>query len=167
MPRGSSNRRQRSRDDSADIRRSISTFRGDDEFNGRSSFSFSWVSSLSSTKLVLGGTLIIVAATFSDPSSLLGAAKSPVGQFQNDVKIGDALPHFTKDGKYHGRYPNSLLTLFYPFTLLRDVVLDQPVNRTDVPLFWHVHISVSELFYFFIFNGKNGIQCQIRFKRMK
>lgn len=45
------------------------------------------------------------------------------------------------DGKYHGAYPNSLLTLFYPFTLLRDVVLDQPVNRTDIPYFWHVHIS--------------------------
>ena len=141
----SSSRRQRSHIDSPDIKGAISTFQDDDEFNGRSSFSFS-VSSLSSTKLVIGGTLIIVAATFSDPSSLLGAAKLSAKQFENDVKIGDALPHFTKDGKYHGRYPNSLLTLFYPFTLLRDVVLDQPVNRSDVPLFWHVHISVSNYF---------------------
>mmetsp|Transcript_30544 Transcript_30544/g.46864 ORF Transcript_30544/g.46864 Transcript_30544/m.46864 type:complete len:339 (-) Transcript_30544:146-1162(-) len=43
---------------------------------------------------------------------------------------------------YNGRYPNSLLTLFYPYTLLRDVVLDQPVDQeNDVPFFWHLHTS--------------------------
>jgi len=45
------------------------------------------------------------------------------------------------DDRYHGRYPNSLLTLFFPYTLLRDVVLDQPVEDTDVPFFWHIHKS--------------------------
>ena len=55
--------------------------------------------------------------------------------------IGDALPHVTNDGNFHGRYPNSLLTLFYPFTLFRDVVLDQPVDPNDVPFFWHAHVS--------------------------
>ena len=51
--------------------------------------------------------------------------------------IGDALPHVTNDGKFHGRYPNSLLTLFYPFTLFRDVVLDQPVDPNDVPVSYY------------------------------
>ena len=55
--------------------------------------------------------------------------------------VGAALPHVTNDGKFHGRYPNSLLTLFYPFTLFRDVVLDQPVDPGDVPFFWHPHAS--------------------------
>ncbi|EJK53687.1 hypothetical protein THAOC_26821, partial [Thalassiosira oceanica] len=55
------------------------------------------------------------------------------GAEENNGIIGDALPHVTNDGKFHGRYPNSLLTLFYPFTLFRDVVLDQPVEPTDVP----------------------------------
>jgi len=45
------------------------------------------------------------------------------------------------DGNFHGRYPNSLLTLFYPYTMFRDVVLDQPINMTDIPFFWHVHNS--------------------------
>jgi len=46
-----------------------------------------------------------------------------------------------EEGVYQGRYPNSLLTLFYPYTLLSDVVLDQPINTTDIPFFWHVHKS--------------------------
>jgi hypothetical protein len=54
---------------------------------------------------------------------------------------GAALPEVTDDGKFHGRYPNSLLTLFYPFTLFRDVVLDQPVDPSDVPFFWNAHVS--------------------------
>lgn len=47
--------------------------------------------------------------------------------------------HGLEPGKYHGPYPHSLLTLFYPYTILRDVVLDQPVSDTDVPFFWHLH----------------------------
>lgn len=113
----------------------------DDETEGRSYFAA--LSRLGSTKLLLGATVAMAIATFADPSSLLGVAKSQLPQLGDDGRVGDALPHVTKDGKYHGRYPNSLLTLFYPFTLLRDVVLDQPLNRTDVPFFWHVHVSVS------------------------
>ncbi|KAL7503159.1 hypothetical protein ACHAXN_000986 [Cyclotella atomus] len=111
----------------------------DDETEGRSYFAA--LSRLGSTKLLLGATVAMAIATFADPSSLLGVAKSQLPQLVDDGRVGDALPHVTKDGKYHGRYPNSLLTLFYPFTLLRDVVLDQPLNRTDVPFFWHVHVS--------------------------
>lgn len=48
--------------------------------------------------------------------------------------------------KYNGRYPNSLLTLFYPYTMLRDIVLDQPINMTDIPFFWHVHNSDERIF---------------------
>ncbi len=47
--------------------------------------------------------------------------------------------HGLEPGKYHGTYPHSLLTLFYPYTLLRDVVLDQPISDTDIPFFWHLH----------------------------
>jgi len=54
--------------------------------------------------------------------------------------LGDSLPQIDSDGKYHGRYPNSLLTLFYPLTLYRDVVLDQPIDITDVPFFWHPNV---------------------------
>jgi len=44
------------------------------------------------------------------------------------------------DGR-NGRYPNSLITLFYPYTMLSDVVLGQPVPLTDIPFFWHIHNS--------------------------
>ena len=45
------------------------------------------------------------------------------------------------DDNYKGRYPNSLITLFYPYTLLRDVVINQPVSESDIPYFWHLHGS--------------------------
>ncbi|KAL3784285.1 hypothetical protein ACHAW5_010105 [Stephanodiscus triporus] len=72
-----------------------------------------------------------------------GGGSSAGGENNNDENgiVGAALPHVTNDGKFHGRYPNSLLTLFYPFTLFRDVVLDQPVDPSDVPFFWHAHVS--------------------------
>lgn len=63
------------------------------------------------------------------------------GENDNNGIVGAALPHVTNDGKFHGRYPNSLLTLFYPLTLYSDVVLDQPVDPGDVPFFWHPHVS--------------------------
>lgn len=52
---------------------------------------------------------------------------------------GDFMPQVTEDGLFMGRFPNSLLTLFYPYTLLRDVVLEQPVNETDIPFYWYIH----------------------------
>ncbi len=48
--------------------------------------------------------------------------------------------------KYHGRYPHSLLTLFYPYTMFRDIVLEQPINVTDIPFFWHLHNSDEKIF---------------------
>ncbi len=33
------------------------------------------------------------------------------------------------------------MTLLYPYTNLRDVVLHQPVDPSDVPFFWHIHKS--------------------------
>lgn len=66
------------------------------------------------------------------------------------TSILSKLPYFSGDGgededdddNYNGRYPNSLLTLFFPYTLLRDVVIAQPVDKDhDVPFFWHVHKS--------------------------
>lgn len=51
-----------------------------------------------------------------------------------------------EEGKYHGRYPHSLLTLFYPYTLLRDIVLDQPIDMTDIPFFWHLHNSDERVY---------------------
>jgi len=44
-----------------------------------------------------------------------------------------------EDIRYNGRLPNSLLTVNYPYTLMRDVVQEQPVDPTDVPFFWHPH----------------------------
>ena len=43
--------------------------------------------------------------------------------------------------KYEGHLPNSLLTLNYPYTMMRGIVLEQPVHETDVPVFWHPHRS--------------------------
>mmetsp|Transcript_15809 Transcript_15809/g.23768 ORF Transcript_15809/g.23768 Transcript_15809/m.23768 type:complete len:345 (-) Transcript_15809:162-1196(-) len=54
---------------------------------------------------------------------------------------GEEAAHGLEEGKFHGRYPHSLLTLFYPYTMFRDIVLDQPINDTDIPFFWHLHNS--------------------------
>ena len=100
---------------------------------------------LTPTRIILfGGVAAILLAPLFDTfiresiSYLRGSAGS---DGDDNGIIGDALPHVTNDGKFHGRYPNSLLTLFYPFTLFRDVVLDQPVDPNDVPFYWHEHVS--------------------------
>ncbi|KAL9180145.1 hypothetical protein ACHAXT_008115 [Thalassiosira profunda] len=98
---------------------------------------------LTPTRLLLfGGIGFIFLAplldvAFREATSLFGSSSAA----DDNGIIGDALPHVTNDGKFHGRYPNSLLTLFYPYTLFRDVVLDQPVDQNDVPFFWHAHVS--------------------------
>jgi hypothetical protein len=46
-------------------------------------------------------------------SSSFAAAKTP----NEDGIVGATLLHSTNEGKFHRRYPNSLLTLFFPFTL--------------------------------------------------
>jgi hypothetical protein len=51
-----------------------------------------------------------------------------------------------EEGVFQGPYPNSLLTLFYPYTLLADVVLDQPIALSDVPFFWHLHNSDEAIY---------------------
>lgn len=84
-----------------------------------------------------GGVFLIVLASLFD-TYFRAPSKQSGGEGE---LVGAALPHVTKDGKFHGRYPNSLLTLFYPYTLFRDVVLDQPVDVNDVPFFWHAHVS--------------------------
>ncbi len=70
---------------------------------------------------------------------LLGA------ELEEEESNGEA-EHELDPTKYHGRYPHSLLTLFYPYTMLRDVVLDQPINMTDIPFFWHLHNSDERIF---------------------
>ncbi|KAL7537319.1 hypothetical protein ACHAXR_007728 [Thalassiosira sp. AJA248-18] len=112
--------------------------------NNNNIFSSSPLSNLTPTRIILfGGIAAIFLAPLFDTlvrelPFLRGS--SSAADDKNGV-IGDALPHVTNDGKFHGRYPNSLLTLFYPFTLFRDVVLDQPVDPNDVPFFWHAHVS--------------------------
>ena len=94
-------------------------------------------SSYNTTKFILyGGVGLIMLASLFDTYLRTPSKQSGEGEI-----VGAALPHVTSDGKYHGRYPNSLLTLFYPYTLFRDVVLDQPVDVNDVPFFWHAHVS--------------------------
>ena len=44
-----------------------------------------------------------------------------------------------KDTRFNGRLPHSLLTLDYPYTLLRGVVVEQPVEDSDIPFFWTPH----------------------------
>lgn len=111
----------------------------------RNIFSSASSSNLSPARIVLfGGIIAILLAPLFDSFireslTFLRGSSSP-DEDENGV-IGAALPHVTEDGKFHGRYPNSLLTLFYPFTLFRDVVLDQPVTVNDVPFYWHAHVS--------------------------
>jgi len=109
-------------------------------------FSFdSFASSLTPTKIVVyGGILALLLAPLLD--SIISQATTMLnGSKRNKGKaISAELTSVGSDGKYHGRYPNSLLTLFYPFTLLRDVVLDQPIHPNDVPFFWHVHTTDEE-----------------------
>lgn len=94
--------------------------------------------SYNTTKYILyGGVIFIMLASLFDTYFRTPSNK----QSEEGEIVGAALPHVTSDGKYHGRYPNSLLTLFYPYTLFRDVVLDQPVDVNDVPFFWHAHVS--------------------------
>eukprot|EP00985_Skeletonema_marinoi_P002379 scaffold988_cov145-Skeletonema_marinoi.AAC.1 len=95
------------------------------------------IASYNTTKFILyGGVVFIVLASLFDTYFRTPSQQSGEGEI-----VGAALPQVTSDGKYHGRYPNSLLTLFYPYTLFRDVVLDQPVDANDVPFFWHAHVS--------------------------
>jgi hypothetical protein len=69
------------------------------------------------------GTLVLLA---------LGAV-----WFNAGIILG--LFHSEKDARFTGRLPNSLLTLNYPLTLLRGVVMEQPVHESDVPVIWHPH----------------------------
>ena len=102
-------------------------------------------SNLTATRIILiGGVAAMLLAPLFDSfikQSMTFLRGSTSTLSDNNGIIGDALPHVTNDGNFHGRYPNSLLTLFYPFTLFRDVVLDQPVDPNDVPFFWHAHVT--------------------------
>ncbi len=94
-------------------------------------------------------TAVVVLCIVFAPSSLssfftLLLARKQYDDVGDMHPLGDSLPQLDAEGKYHGRYPNSLLTLFYPLTLYRDVVLDQPIDITDVPFFWHPHV-IDEL----------------------
>jgi hypothetical protein len=102
-------------------------------------------SSMTRTKIIaLCASITTVLCIIFAPSSpfssviLLSRKQHNVGDIMH--ALGDSLPQLDTEGKYHGRYPNSLLTLFYPLTLYRDVVLDQPIDITDVPFFWHPHV---------------------------
>lgn len=120
-------------EDSGQSRFSLSTL---NPFSYISDDYFSSGSSFNTTKAILyGGAILILLVTLFDTYF-----RTPIKQSGDEI-MGAALPHVTSDGKYHGRYPNSLLTLFYPYTLFRDVVLDQPVDVNDVPFFWHAHVS--------------------------
>uniref|UniRef100_A0A6U1NTU9 Uncharacterized protein n=1 Tax=Cyclophora tenuis TaxID=216820 RepID=A0A6U1NTU9_CYCTE len=50
-----------------------------------------------------------------------------------------------QDTRFEGSLPNSLLTLNYPYTLMRSVVMEQPVADSDVPFFWHPHKSDEKI----------------------
>lgn len=56
-----------------------------------------------------------------------------------DASIFFEIFYGEKDVRYQGRLPHSLLTLNYPYTLLRGVVAEQPVEDSDVPFFWHAN----------------------------
>lgn len=72
-----------------------------------------------------------VTETISTLASLEASKSSSSGEHLTELD----------ESKYNGRYPHSLLTLFYPYTLISDVVLAQPIPETDIPYFWHMHVS--------------------------
>lgn len=52
-----------------------------------------------------------------------------------------SLNHVDDGKKKRKGPPPNPVTLVYPYTNLRDVVLNQPVDPSDVPFFWHLHKS--------------------------
>ena len=83
------------------------------------------------TGILVGGMALTSSIAMYETSSVSEVVKP---------KVDDSL-HGLDPTKYHGTYPHSLLTLFYPYTLFRDVVLDQPVDGSDIIYFWHLHNS--------------------------
>ena len=98
---------------------------------------------------------IMVVITLSDTNSTIinqlvqsttNGFKSMYGNGNLDKENQGGEHEELEEGKFHGRYPHSLLTLFYPYTMYRDIVLDQPINMTDIPFFWHLHKSDELIF---------------------
>lgn len=93
--------------------------------------------------------LIVIQQKLKDDKQLTNVEKKLYTVFRLSKQVnGDGDEDDKKEEDAHhfdGRYPNSLLTLFYPYTMLRDVVLDQPVEESDIAFFWHLHNSDEKL----------------------
>ena len=87
--------------------------------------------------IFLGFIMLVYFILFYDPASTARQVA--------ESKLDESM-HGLDPTKYHGTYPHSLLTLFCPYTLLRDVILDQPVSDTDIPFFWHLHVSDEKIY---------------------
>jgi hypothetical protein len=100
--------------------------------------------------------LVITSISFLVLFSIDAASRDQIVQATSDLFGTSSSPSLNnkeggeheelEEGKFHGRYPNSLLTLFYPYTMFRDIVLDQPINMTDIPFFWHLHNSDEKIY---------------------
>lgn len=83
-------------------------------------------------------TLTVLAGYTRNPIFLGGMVLFTVFMFTTDASI---LFGSGNGGDYRGSMPNSLLTIDYPYTLFKNVVMEQPVEITDVPFLWHPHKS--------------------------
>mmetsp|Transcript_23189 Transcript_23189/g.38379 ORF Transcript_23189/g.38379 Transcript_23189/m.38379 type:complete len:323 (-) Transcript_23189:59-1027(-) len=85
------------------------------------------------------GVVQILASYTKNPIVLGSMALVAFLAVTADMSIFFDMIYGEKDARYNGRLPNSLLTLNYPYTLLRGVVAEQPVEDSDIPLFWHAN----------------------------
>lgn len=91
------------------------------------------------------GVVQILASYTKNPIVLGGMALVAFLAVSFDASIFFEMIYGEADQRYQGRLPNSLLTLNYPYTLLRGVVAEQPVEDSDVPFFWNIHKPDSQL----------------------
>jgi hypothetical protein len=83
-------------------------------------------------------TLNVLVGYTRNPIFLGGMVLFTIFMFTTDASF---LFGSGKSGHYKGNLPNSLLTIDYPYRLFKNVVMDQPVEATDVPFLWHPHKS--------------------------
>lgn len=87
------------------------------------------------------GVVQVLASYTKNPIVLGSMALFAFLAVTADASIFFDMIYGEKDARYQGRLPHSLLTLNFPYTLLRGVVAEQPVEDSDVPFFWHAHKS--------------------------
>ena len=86
-----------------------------------------------------GGVVQMLASYTKNPIVLGTMALVTCLALTTDASMVFGMFYSEKDTRIAGRLPHSLLTLDYPYTMLRGVVQEQPIEKADVPFFWNPH----------------------------